>query len=94
MALLVRGVSIEALEDTFVKACVRGAINKDSLTQKEPEAIIDLAIMREIRNWLKNQNMPLQRKRFLWCVCSFLFMGSLREDMNRPNDDWIGPNND
>jgi hypothetical protein len=28
MAHLVRGVSTEALEDNFVKACVKGAINK------------------------------------------------------------------
>ena len=36
MAHLVGGVSTEALEDNFVKACVKGAINKDALTSKEP----------------------------------------------------------
>ena len=78
MSHLVRGVSTEALEDTFIKACFKGAINKDSLKQKEPEAVIDVARMREIRNWLKNQSMSYQKKRLLWCVCTFLFMGSLR----------------
>jgi hypothetical protein len=34
MAYLVRGFSTEALEDTFVKAGMCGAINKESLTQK------------------------------------------------------------
>ena len=82
MAHLDRGVSTEDLEDTFAKACVQGAINKDSLTQKAPEAIIDVAKMREIRNWLKNQNMPYQRKRMLWCECTFLFMGSLLTIIN------------
>ena len=43
MAHLVREVSTEAVEDTFVKACVRGAINRDTLTQKEPEVIIDVS---------------------------------------------------
>ena len=44
VAHLIRGVSTEALEDSFVKAVlVRGVINKDSLVQKEPEAMIDFS---------------------------------------------------
>ena len=52
MAHLVRGVSTEALEDSFVKACVKEVINKDTLNPKEPEAVIDVTRMRVIRNWL------------------------------------------
>ena len=40
MAHLVRVVSTEALEHSFVKACVKGAINKDSLILKEFEGMI------------------------------------------------------
>ena len=68
MAHLVRGVGTEALEDTFVKACVKGAINKDSLKHKEPEADIDVARMRIIRTQLKTQSMSYQKKRLLWCI--------------------------
>ena len=78
MAHFVRGVKTEALEDNFVKACIKGAINKDSLNPKEPEAIIDVSKMRKIREWLRIQNKPYQEKRLLWCICTFLFMGSLR----------------
>ena len=78
MAHFVRGVSTEALEDNFVKACIKGAINKDALKTKEPEAVIDVAKMRKIREWLKIQNKPYQEKRLLWCICTMLFMGSLR----------------
>ena len=78
MVHLVRGVSTEALEDSFVKACVKGVINKDTLTPKEPEAVIDVTRMRMIRNWLKTQNKSYQEKRLIWCICTLLFMGSLR----------------
>ena len=44
-----RGVSTEALEDTFVKAMVKGSINKDSLVEKEPESIIDVSKIRAFR---------------------------------------------
>jgi hypothetical protein len=60
---IVRGVSTETLGDNFVKACVKGAINKDALTPKEPEAVID-----QFYQW----------KRLLWCNCTLLLMGSLR----------------
>ena len=44
VAHLIRGVSTEALEDSFVKALlVRGVINKDSLVQKDSEAMIDFS---------------------------------------------------
>ena len=78
MAHLVRGVKTEALDDAFVKACITGAINKDALKPKEPEAVMTVAKMREIRNWLKIQNKTYQEKRLLWCICTLLFMGSLR----------------
>ena len=55
-----------------------GAINHDSLIQKEPEAIIDVSKMRQIKDWLKNWNMPYEKKRLLWCVFTFMFLGSLR----------------
>ena len=34
--------------------------------------------MRKIREWLKVQNKPYQEKRLIWCICTLLFMGSLR----------------
>ena len=34
MAHFVRGVKTEALDDNFVKACIKGAINKDTLSPK------------------------------------------------------------
>ena len=64
-------MSTEALEDNFVKVFVKGAINKDALTPKEPEAVIDVSRMRMIRDWLKSQNKSYQENRLL-------FMGSLR----------------
>ena len=64
MAHLVRGVSTEDLEDTFVQACIRGAIIKDPLTQREPGAIID---------WLKNQNIPYHRNWLHWYAGFQLF---------------------
>ena len=66
MAHFVRGVKTEALEDNFVKACIKGVINKDALNPKEPEAVIDVARMRKIREWLKIQNKTYQEKRLLW----------------------------
>ena len=51
---------------------------KDTLRPREPEAVMDVAKMREIRDWLKAQNKTYQEKRLLWCICTFLFMGSLR----------------
>jgi hypothetical protein len=51
IAHFVRGVNTEALEDNFVKACIKGAINKDALKTKEPEAVIDVAKMRKIREF-------------------------------------------
>ena len=62
MAHLVRGVSTEALADTFVKACVWGAINRYTYS----EGAFDVSKMREIRDWLKNRNMPYEKKRLLW----------------------------
>ena len=47
-----RGVSTEALEDTFVKGVVKGSI-KDNLVEKEPESIIDVSKMRAFRDWLR-----------------------------------------
>ena len=53
MAHFVRWVKTEALDDMFFKACIKGAINKDTLSPKEPESVIDVAKMRTIREWLK-----------------------------------------
>ena len=64
------------MEDSFVKAVlVRGVINKDSLVQKEPEAIlIDIYKMRAIRDWLKAKIWSMRKSACYGatCVCTFM----------------------
>ena len=72
------GLPSQALEDNFITFCVKGAVNKDKLVPKEPEGVIEVGKIREIREWLKRQRKHYEEKRFLWCICTFLFMGSLR----------------
>ena len=47
------GPPSQALEDNFVKACVKGAVRKDTLVPKNPVGVIEVGKMREIREWSK-----------------------------------------
>ena len=77
-AHILRGLECPALEDKVVKAALKGIKNRESLTGDKPRAVMTIKLLAMIRAKLKTIKITADRKRLIWCVCTFLFLGSMR----------------
>ena len=74
----IRGLDCACLSDNFVKAALRGQVNKESLAEKAPRAVATVKLMRQLRDNLKRHNMGYEEKLLTWVVVTWMLMGSLR----------------
>jgi hypothetical protein len=75
---VIRGLDAPALSETVVKAALKGLGNIEVLRDDNPRAVMTLDLMRMARENLRDMRMSGERKRLIWTVLIFLFMGSLR----------------
>ena len=78
----------------MVKVALKGLKNKESLN-KTPRAVMTLKLLTQARDKLKSLRMSAERKRVIWTILTFLFLGSFRgsellaTDSRGPNEDAV-----
>ena len=67
-----------ALRGDIVTAIINGAKKRDLSEKHAPRLAVTPALMRELKDRLKDKRMPVYDKRLFWCVACLAFWGSLR----------------
>jgi hypothetical protein len=75
---VIRGMEAPALSETVVKAALKGLKNIEVIRNDAPRAVMTLELLKKARENLRGMRMSGERKRLIWTVLVFLFMGSLR----------------
>jgi hypothetical protein len=73
-----RGLEASAWKDKVIKAAMKGVGNKESLVDDKTRAVMTIELLVQARAKLKLLHMSADRKRLIWCVMSFMFLGSMR----------------
>ena len=59
-------------------AAINGVKNRESLVDDRPRAVMTIELLIQAWAKLKLLHMSANRKRLIWTVMSFMFLGSLR----------------
>ena len=87
----VEGVRSEALEDSVVKAALRGLKNRESLTPV-PRPVMSLEKLAKAKVNLRKKKMAGHKKQVVWAAMTFMFFGSLRgSELLAPRKDQYDP---
>lgn len=79
---LVKGLVVPALRPDIVKTIMSGAKHQDTIKERlenKPKRIpVTIDMLKMIKLELGDMNIPQERKRLIWAVCTLNFFGGLR----------------